>query len=697
MLRRSVLLLLLLLCGGLCAQVPVAYRPLVQGKPLKVQVAILDSLATTKKKDQPDEAEKLLRLAVSFALTGGDDSLAAKERLTLGRFYRTIGKNDAAVASLDSTITFAKEKGLLKILAYAYNHKGLALTRAGDFPNASKAFFDGIAVAEKLRDTTALAMLKQHCGSMYFYTRDYDKAIFYTQQSLELFEHRKDSVSIASNLDNIGLYYSNKQQYDSAYKYELRALEMFRQLGDSTQLIVSYNNIGALLTNTKRYGEAEQFIRQSLAMAERRKDNFRVLTAVFSLGNLYVTQNQNEKAIAEYKRAYDLSVGLQDDYHTKESAGELGELYYLEKDFANAAFYLRISSDLKSKLYDEEKAKAIDEVSQKYETAQRQKQIELLEAKNAASGARIQRDRLLRIIFISAGVVLLVFLFIMIARYIRKQRDNRILQEKNDAIAAQKKLIEEKNHEIVDSINYATRIQNAVLPSPDRLHSLFPQSFVYFRPRDIISGDFFWITGGAGDKRYLAVADCTGHGVPGALMSMLGSSLLNQVFSKENDPRPGPLLDRLHDQLIRMLNESTETRSVNDGMDITLLLHDPVKKKVVIASAARPVYIWQDHAFRSITPDKISIGSTLPKNAPYTETEIDVSVPVQLYLFSDGITDQFGGPEAKKFMSKRLRELIADHANKSITERERVFAEAFESWKAGHEQTDDMTLIHLII
>lgn len=678
-------------------QIPAAYRSLLKGKPIEKQIALLDSVAGSKKKSAPAEAETLLRLTIALAAANEKDSLQGKQRITLARFLRAKGENEAAVKSLDTTIAFSKAKNLPRVLAYAFNHKGLALMRMGDYLNASKAYFDGIAVAEKNNDTLILAILQQHCGSMYFYTKDFDNAIYYSKQALVLFRALRDSQSIASNLDNIGLYFSNQKQYDSAYKYQLQGLEMFREINDTIQLMVCYNNVGALLTNLKKYRESEIYLMNALQLAEKWNDQYRILTATFSLGNLYMEEGSNEKSIAQYLRSYELAVSLKDDFHTQSSALLLGEMYYRQKNYERSVFYYRIGNEIKDKLFDEEKTKAIDELSQKYETAQRVKQIELLLAEKSAANAKIERDRLLRIVFVIIGVALLAFSLIMISRYIRKKKDNRVLQEKNDAIASQKKLIEVKNREIVDSINYATRIQNAVLPSLDRLHSLFPNAFVYYRPRDIISGDFFWIGTGQGGVKYIAVADCTGHGVPGALMSMLGSSLLNQVLTKENIHRPGPILDMLHKNLIRMLNESTETRSVNDGMDIVLLMHDPVRKTVVIASADRPVYYYRNNQLETIAADKISIGSSLPKTAPYRETEIELNEPVQFYLFSDGITDQFGGDASKKFMSKRLRELILSNVLVSLTEREQAFEKAFDSWKTKTEQTDDMTLIHLVI
>lgn len=678
-------------------QGPHTYPSLLKGKPAAVQIDLLDSLASESRKSEPEQAEYLLRLSIAIASENKLDSLQTAQRIALARFLRGRGDNEAAAVCLDTAILLARKNNFSKMELVSMNQKGLALTKSGDYVNASQVFIDAIKIAEAKKDTNMLAILEQHSGAMYFYMENLDKAIEHSKAALESFVALHDSESIASNLDNIGLYYSNKQEYDSAYLYQLKALGLFAQLQDTFHLMICYNNMGALLTKTKKYGEAESFLNKSLLIAELKNDQYRVLTSLTSLADLYTETGENQKAIDALTRAYAISVQLKDNFYAHQSSRMLGELYYRDKNYERSAYYFRISDGLQSKVYDEQKAKAVDEISQKYETEQRKKRIELLQAEKRASDVRIERDRLLKIIFVVIAVALLFFSLITVRRYIRKKNDNRVLHEKNEAIASQKKLIEVKNREILDSISYATRIQNAVLPSADRVHSLFPQSFIYYRPRDIISGDFFWIGSGQNGINYLAVADCTGHGVPGALMSMLGSSLLNQILTKENIQRPGQILDLLHERLIRMLNESAETRSINDGMDIALLMHDPVRKKVVIASADRPVYIVRNEKLEIILPDKISIGSTLAKTEAYRENEITIDTPVQFYLFSDGITDQFGGSQSKKFMSKRLQALISANAGLPIGEREAIFVKTVDEWKSGSDQTDDMTLIHLTI
>lgn len=696
--RAFVASLLCFYCtAGLYAQAPAEFRSLVKGKSPAEQIVLLDSAASAERTAHPEKSYSLLRASVQVAAEAGLDSLEITQRVSLGKLFRSQGKNSEAVLCLDTAIETGKQKHLPRLQILAMNQKALALSHSGDYVNASKVFVEAIALAEAANDIQSVAITKQHWGTMFFYSNQFDNAISYTQQSLVLFRQLKDSMSIATNLDNIGLYYSNLEQNDSAYKYQLQALAFFRELGDTTRLIVSYNNMGALLTRSKNYGESEKYLNESLKMAEKKNDTYHVLTALISLGILYDESGDYQRSVEKNKRAFALADSLKDNYHKQQTAKLLGDAFFNLKNYEQSAFYFRASDDLRREIFNEEKTKAVDELSQKYESEKRQEEIRLLLAEKTAADTKLERDRLLKVVFIIITIALLLFSFIVVRRYVRKKKDNVILHEKNEAIALQKRVIEEKNGEILDSISYAKRIQNAVIPSSEKLQALFPESFIYFRPRDIISGDFYWIGEAAGGAKYLAVADCTGHGVPGALMSMLGASLLSRIFIQEALRNPGPVLDRLHESLIDALNQQVDARSVNDGMDIVLLMFDPAKRKAVIATAGRPVYYISKGKLETIAPDKISIGSSLPKASAYTETEIDLSEPVQFYLFSDGITDQFGGPLGKKFMSRRLQELILQQQSATLQERERIFAETFENWKAGFEQTDDMTLIHVSI
>lgn len=676
---------------------PAKFAPLVAGHTAEQQVLIVDSIGASYRKSDPHLATLLLKVAIRISAEHQLDSLNIFERVSLNRLYRFRSENDSALAQLDTGLVLARSIGREDWEVELMAHRGVALTRLTNYDSASACYIKAISIAQRLKDTAMVGRLQQQWGLVYFYMVDFNAAIEHTQEALAIFVELRDTANIAANLDNIGLYYSNLKQYDSAFSYHLRSLPLFEELGDSTQLLICYNNLGSTLTRNGQFEPAEIYLTKGLEIARILKDQYREVTVLQSLGQLYDSARNEVKLLEVALPGYEMAVQLNNNFYAQSFAELLADSYYRQQQFEPAAKFYKISNQLRQVIYDEDIAAAAAEASRKYQTAERKKQIELLEADNVARTAQNERDSLIKWIIGGVVIVLLIFSAFVVRNYYRKKRHNQLLQDQNEAIEQQKAEIEVKNEEITDSISYAKRIQNAVLPTSERLNALFPQNFIYYRPRDIISGDFYWAAEGRNGMRFLAVADCTGHGVPGAMMSMLGTSILNRLIARKNITGPGKMLDALHEELLTTLNATSDSRQVSDGMDIALLMFDPEQKRVVVASADRPVFYVKSGALEVLAPDKISIGSSLPKNAPYTEHVLEAGDGLSIFLFSDGITDQFGGWDRKKFMTKRLKELVTSSVAMPLEERAELFAKTFDVWKAGMDQTDDMTLINVIL
>jgi serine phosphatase RsbU (regulator of sigma subunit)/tetratricopeptide (TPR) repeat protein len=678
-------------------QLPQQFASVIKNKSPKDQVEAVDSLALSYKSSDPDQCIFLLKVAIKMSRDMNLDSLEVAERINLNRVYRFRSDNDSALAVLDTAVDIARKGRYDKIMVQAMAHRGIALTRLAEYDSASANYERAIKMAEELKDTSMVGRLHQQWGLVYFYTKDFNTAIEYTERALRIFTLSNDTMNMAANLDNLGLYYSNLENFDSAFAYQLRALPLFEILGDSTQIVVCYNNLGSTLIRSGRFDQAEPYLITGLGIARRLKDEYRVVTVLQTLGILYDTTLNDSKLQEVGLEGYELSVSIDNHYFAQAFAELLGSSFYRQKNFERAAFFFRESNHLRMLIYDEETASAAAAAAKKYQAVERKKQIELLEEANKTAAIKAERDELVKWAIIGVVIVLLIFSGYVVRNYYRKKRDNTLLQEQNEAIEEQKAIIEVKNEEITDSISYALRIQNAVLPTSEKLNALFPDNFIYYCPRDIISGDFYWAAEGRGGVRFLAVADCTGHGVPGAMMSMLGSSILNRLIVRKNMTSPGKILDALHGELLTTLNATKDTRQVNDGMDIAVLMFDPAKQEVVFASADRPVFIVKNGLLDVLRPDKVSIGSSLPKTSPYTDRVIPIDSGLSVYLYTDGITDQFGGTDKKKFMTKQLKDLVASTTRLSISERKELFTRTFDVWKAGMEQTDDMTLINIVI
>ena len=290
-------------------------------------------------------------------------------------------------------------------------------------------------------------------------------------------------------------------------------------------------------------------------------------------------------------------------------------------------------------------------------------------------------------LFIAGSVILLLLAGLLFRSYKIKKRSNI-------AITFQKEIIEQKNKEIVDSINYAKRIQDSLLPSLGEIKKSIPDIFVYYRPRNIVSGDFYWFAQ-QNSRVYIAAVDCTGHGVPGAMLSMIGFNFLNQLVSELNITDPGQILDHLHSKISHTLNNDQEVhKDIRDGMDLALLCIDHAAKTISFAGAVRPLYFVDDEGIKTIKGGFYSIGGIKSLTDEFFTTyTVTPKGKATFYLVSDGYADQFGGPKGKKFKTKKFQELLLSLQSKSMEDQQKQIESTFLRWMGNNEQVDDVCVV----
>lgn len=333
-----------------------------------------------------------------------------------------------------------------------------------------------------------------------------------------------------------------------------------------------------------------------------------------------------------------------------------------------------------------------------------------------------QRNTLLVLAFIGIAFVL-VLLIITTRAYFRKQKDMQELEKRKeeiegqrneigaqrdeieaqrdeieaqrDLVQEQKEQIEKTHHDISSSIDYAMRLQDAMLPGPALLEEHFSSHLIFFRPKQKVSGDFYWWTQ-SGNKVIIAVADCTGHGVPGAFMSLLGASLLKEIVNREGITCPGKILDRMREEVIISLNQRGSMGEQKDGMDMGLITIDTESLQCQFAGANAPLYLLRRGQMSSYHPDLMPI-SHYENMDPFNTTELQLETDDQLYLFSDGYADQFGGEKRKKFKYNTFRQVITEYADLSMPRQQQVLSDTIREWQGKYEQTDDMVIVGIKI
>lgn len=674
---------------------PQNIKQAIAGKKTKDQIKLLDSFAVEYRAKDFKLSSNTSKYALILAKKNDFKFAVVKTYLALCRTYRTHGQHDSALMYVDSAKTFAFDNKVVEQYANVYDYEGLIHMRMGNYENATKCFYKCIEFAEKEKDTLKLHNGFEHLASVNFYRSDYNAAVRFYKRALNFTSAQKDIRQYISTLDNVGLAFSNLRMFDSALFYQKKSVAIIEQLNEPGFLAESYINLGSTLLNLKLYKEAELFIKKAYDINTTIGDEYGEQLSNLYIGKLYLQTNKANEALPYFQKAFAISKKLKIPSQMLEAAKNLMDTYDNLGDYKNSVLYSRATIEIMEQLAEEENIRTINELSAKYEAEKKQQQIQFLIQDKELKENKIQKDRYVKLFIGIVAALLLLLSVIFIYRFREKKKDNNLLASQKNEIEEQKEELQHKNKEITDSINYAQRIQGSVLPSEKLAKTLFPESFIYFKPKDIVSGDFYWIAQN-NNFIYYAVADCTGHGVPGAMMSMLGNSLLNQIVLNSKIDSPNIILKELHFHVVKTLNENMQQRASKDGMDIALMRIDLKNKKVVYAGAGRPLYVIKNNRLETYKADKYSIGGVYDtQEVNYILHEIKIDAPTQFYMFTDGVPDQFGGPKGKKFMSKQLQEFIHQTASLPVNEQEQRFKYLFESWKSNVEQTDDVTFISI--
>ncbi len=367
------------------------------------------------------------------------------------------------------------------------------------------------------------------------------------------------------------------------------------------------------------------------------------------------------------------------------------DAYVLLKKYKLALKYYKLFTSVKDELFTEKSSKNIADMQTKYDTEKKENRIKLL------SKDKDIDDIIKNSLFIVLGL-LFILAFLIYNRYRLKAKAHKALSDAHNKLEVASDEISEKNEKIVSSIRYAQRIQNAILPLEDKVLKAFPENFLIFLPKDIVSGDFYWFSE-IDDIKFITVADCTGHGVPGAFMSMIGNSLLNQIINEEKITNPAIILDKLSLQVKQALKQEKGEGDTRDGMDMCFCKIEPVDKKnkdvvkLSYVGAKRPLFIVKDNELVEIKGDKKSIGGYQKKEkAPFKNNEILLSKGDVIYMTSDGFVDQHN-LEEKKFGSKRFRSLLIEIASEPVKQQKEVLQDVLKEHKNGAEQQDDITVL----
>jgi serine phosphatase RsbU (regulator of sigma subunit)/tetratricopeptide (TPR) repeat protein len=610
--------------------------------------------------------------------------------------YYSQSRYKESIETLKKALELSEESGNKKGIAMSAGNLSIVYQELGSLELAIDLKFTSLKISEELKDSLGIARTLTSLGNIYSDQGLFSKAIKQHEDALKIFERYKDTSNIASTLSNLGAAYNENKDFDNALKYYDKALLLYQNLKDEKQVARMLNNIGANYYNQELWDEAMGYYKNALELREAIQDKVGIATTLINIAQVYLKKKDPENALYYAKKSLLLSKEIHVLRNISESYLVLSESYALKNNKTEELKYFKLYSQTKDSLLSENSANQLIKMSAIYEADKKQKEIELLnKEKEKQETIVIEQEKRKNLIIYSSTAIILVVVFFSIFLYRRYK-----------VTKTQNKIIEEKNKDITDSINYAKKIQTSILPNDEDFRVAFPESFVLFKPKDIVSGDFYWISTNpnefpAIDKAkgeswkvknpLIAAVDCTGHGVPGSLMSMLGNSLLNKIVDTHKISKPNEILNALRTEIINSLKQHGENEN-KDGMDIALcVVYDD---KIEYAGANNPIYIIRKNgALEEIKADKMPISYSGAELKPYTNHAVKVDKGDSFYIFTDGYADQFGGKEEKKFKYKQLKELLVSINSKPMENQKKILNETLEKWMGTAEQTDDILII----
>jgi tetratricopeptide (TPR) repeat protein len=625
----------------------------------------------------------------------------------MAEVYLDSGLYNTSIQSLEKSISIKKEIGDEEGTSQVLNNLGKVFETTYDFDKALDNYEKSAEVKEKLKDEKGLSNVLDNIGNIYYKKQILEKSIDSYQKSAEINEKLNQPDELGATFNKMGVAYYELGNYDEATKFYQRSLDLNKQTGNDKDASMVLNNLGNINYNQNKYQKAISYYEQSIDLKDNTDYTYGKAVSYFNLGNAYRQIESIPDAIKYYEACKNLS--FQNNYEEllARSLKVLSQLYRKDNQEEKAAEYERLLAtsqyqdvDIEIQLSESQimgETDANQEIIYKLtEEVRKQKEIAEREANERArenllnsqrirlKNEQIKKQRIILVSMIAVIILVIGVLGLIYYQMIQKKKANKILTEKNSLISKQAKLI-------TDNIKSASAIQRAAMPPDNVMKSELPEYFLLNMPKDIVSGDFYWMEKRDG-KVFIAVADCTGHGVQGAVVSMLGMALLNEIVNKSFVKHPGEILSQLSVKLKESLHASGDIDEIREGMDIVLLKFDKKFNEIEFAGANNPVYIIRNNDIIEHRGDRSPIGY-YSKEMNFTNQTIKLQQGDSIYMFSDGFIDQLSGENYKKYLAKRFKNLLVEVNHLSLEKRREKLLEEFHSWKGNFQQVDDVMIL----
>ncbi|MEZ4937817.1 MAG: tetratricopeptide repeat protein [Crocinitomicaceae bacterium] len=756
------------------------------------------AMAKIYRKSNPDKTKELNQKVIDFSkeklsVTSGKvkEFFLKSETSALssiGDLNRGKGDYPKALEFYNEALKIHQEMKDPKLIAGTYNNIGIVYGIQANYDECKKYMLKSLEIYEKMNDQDGIANSNNNLGNIHYYQGDYKPAIDYWIKSLKYKEANGEKLGMANTLNNIGNIYRDLKDYEKAIEYYSRSMKIYEELKDESGIGVCSYNMGNIYQEMGEKAKALKSLSQSLEIHEKLGNKRGIADAMNGIGGIYKERADYDNAMKYYQNALELHEEIGGQKGIAVSLNNLADIYLSKGNYSTALSFaqrsLSIAKEIGSlqkirdvaktlwqvhkklgntnealkmhELFTDSKDSLISEenrmeiIRQEYEY-QYNKQF-TKDSIRAAEESRIkdmelaaekaEKDKLevenqqqqQQKYFLFGGLALaLVLGGLIYNRFRLTSRQKAIIEDQKFKVDEAYVELETKNKEILDSINYAKRIQYAILPPQQRVRQYLADSFIFYKPKDIVAGDFYWLEYKSGSILF-AACDCTGHGVPGAMVSVVCNNGLNRAVREHGLTDPGKILDKTRAIVIEEfakseLSKEGHSESIDDGMDIALVsLEDDSNsegKKSLLryAGAHNPLWIVRANPFDQqaflqdlskstkdrvqfysgdaftlieVKPDKQPIGK-FDHQVPYQTHQIELFQGDTIYVFSDGYVDQFGGdqkkPGGKKFKTTHFKKFLLTIQKESMQKQGELVEETFERWKGVYEQVDDVCVI----
>ena len=591
------------------------------------------------------------------------------------------------------------------LLATTYSNLAYVYDIQGDMKGSVKLYFKAIKIQEAMMYRKGLAISYNNVGVLYNTQKEYGTALKYYKKAEKLRLKIKDIDGLGNTYNNIATIYNEYDSLDLALDYYKKSLKYREQIKDNVGLANVYNNIGTLYMDKGEEEKALEYFTKAQTIVKQINNELMYLSTNFNLSSLYENKNNLDEAKKLSLDGLDIAKQKGIPLYINKFSKSLYSIYEKKQNYKNALIMYKLHIKMRDSLKNEENTKELVQQQAKYEY-EKQKAIDDAEHEKQIAIEQEASEKQTIITYATTGGLGLVGIFLLVVfnrlKVTRKQKN--IIEEQKQEVEQQKQVVElahseleEKNKEITDSIQYAKRIQNAILPPAKVVKEYLTKSFIYYKPKDIVAGDFYWLEQ-KDNKVLFAAADCTGHGVPGAMVSVICNNGLNRSVREYGLTDPGEILNKTREIVVQEFEKSEE--EVKDGMDIALCslqLNSPIEgggrgMTLKYAGAHNPLWIIRGGELLETKANKQPIGK-FDNPEPYTTHTLELQKGDSIYIFSDGYADQFGGEKGKKLKTTNFKKLLLSIQNENMQKQKQLIDEAFENWKGNLEQLDDVCVI----